>query len=117
LYSESGADVQRIDLLGQTNSNEIILGMKVTTTDDYIGQFVRTATLSLDDLQLTDFDDARGPFTTTKFGQPVVFCVADSRLCKNGELFLKGTGTNSVFSLDPGFGLPFLSFPTRINLP
>ena len=117
LHSESGSDVQRIDLLGQLNRQEVLLGMKVTTTDDYTGKFVRSAIVSPEDLQLRDRDDARGPTTKTKLGNRVTYCVETSLLCKQDEFLLSEMDGSSASNVNPSFSLPFLSFPSRINAP
>lgn len=117
LHSENGAVVQRIDLLGQPNLKQVSIGMKVTSADDYTGRFVRSAHLSLDDLQLQDFDDARGPTTKTKLGERVVFCTESSRLCKSNEFLVNDDDEAVSLSVNPQFSLPFLSFTTKITAP
>lgn len=117
LFAADGRDIQKVDLLGVSGQNEVLMATMQTTPDDYKGRFVQVGFLSLTDAQFVEFSAARGPVALTQAGRRVFYCQEASERCEQGEFYVAGTPQGGGSSVNPNFTRPFLSFAARIPSP
>lgn len=117
LFVADAREIQKVDLLGVSGQNEVLMATMQTTSDDYKGRFVDVGFLSITDTKFVAFNAARGPVALTRAGGRVFYCQEASELCAQGEFYVADTPLGGVTTVNPNFARPFLSFVTRIPSP
>lgn len=118
LLSRVSDDIQRIDLWGiNSKADEVFVGFKKTTPDDYQGKVVESGWVSLADGRYAVDNRFQGPVRALASGGFIYACQSNSEACRVGDVAVVDENRSQAKIQSPEFSLPFFSFATSVPAP
>jgi len=118
LLSRASDEIQRIDLWGiNSKADEVFVGLKKTTSDDYQGKVVESGWVSLADARYAIDNRFHGPVRALASGSLIYACQSNSEACRAGDFAFVDENRSQTKIQSPEFSLPFFSFATSVPAP